>query len=105
MNPNTKAKLQTFEFEVLRDELLARGASMHVIIAARRTLERKDLAWRAELAEFATKDIAKIFVEQQKVIYGVDDRKDLFQVTNASVTTNANGVVALFRASRVVDNG
>src|SRR5262249_812014 len=65
----------------------------------------KELGGKAELAEFSSKDIAEVMRGNQKVIYGVDDRKDLFQVTNTNVLRNAASVASLFKASRIRDNG
>jgi len=68
-------------------------------------LDQKDLAGNARLAEFSSRDIADAMREGQKAIYGVDDRKDLFEVTDQSSTRNAESVVSLFRAGRIHDNG
>jgi hypothetical protein len=43
--------------------------------------------------------------EKQKVIYDVDDRQDVFEVTNKKYLEAANSVVALFNKNRVSDMG
>ncbi|MDL5503192.1 MAG: serine protease, partial [Candidatus Methanoperedens sp.] len=43
--------------------------------------------------------------DKQKAIYGVDDRKDLFNVTDRTILDDADCVVSLFQNREVVDNG
>jgi Ricin-type beta-trefoil lectin domain-like/Trypsin-like peptidase domain len=57
------------------------------------------------LQQAQTDEIVEELIARQKVIYGVDDRQDLFAVSNAAVLQDADGAVALFDASDVVDNG
>jgi hypothetical protein len=52
-----------------------------------------------------TEDLVDELLNKQKVIYGVDDRQDLFSVQDPAVQQDADGVVALFDAGDVVDNG
>jgi len=104
MSPETRTRLQRFDVEQLKQELLARGSSTHARIAAAMALDQKDLAGNGELAEFSSKDIAEVMREGQKAIYGIDDRKDLFKVADQRAIRNAESVVSLFRASRVHDN-
>jgi hypothetical protein len=58
-----------------------------------------------ELESYATEDIAATLRGQQKVIYGTDDRVDMYQVTDRRILTNADSVVALVDASDVTANG
>lgn len=51
-----------------------------------------------ELAAIATADLARAAKDRQRVIYGVDDRKDLYQVTSAKVRKSAASVVALVKS-------
>ena len=41
----------------------------------------------------------------QKVIYGKDNRVDIFQITDRNVLDNSDSVVAIFDVSRVISNG
>jgi hypothetical protein len=59
----------------------------------------------AALREFDSAKIVEVVNNEQKVIYGVDDRQDLFQITDAALQADADGVVALFRNTSIVDNG
>jgi len=53
----------------------------------------------AELQELSTAELAKLAQDRQRVIYGIDNRKDLYQVTSSKVKAAANAVVALVKAS------
>jgi len=57
------------------------------------------------LAEAESSALAAAVREQQRVIYGVDDRVDLFEVTDAAVLADGDAVAALFAAGVVTDNG
>lgn len=91
--------LSEYPLEELIDELRARGgkdtgATEHATSATRR-----------ELAPYDTEAIYEFARAGQEVIYGVDDRKDLFEVSDAALQKDADTVVALFRADEVQDNG
>jgi hypothetical protein len=53
-----------------------------------------------DLQRIKTDEIVEELIKRQKVIYGVDDRQDLFAVSDAAVLQDADGAVALFDASR-----
>jgi hypothetical protein len=58
------------------------------------------------LQSVPTGDLAAKVVAEEKVIYGVDDRKDFHEFKmNGKVRDLANSVAALFRDNRVIDNG
>jgi hypothetical protein len=105
MTPEARQKLQKFDIQELRQELLIRGAGSHAMVAAALAPRARTLAGSADLTAFSSRDIADVLREQQKVIYGVDNRRDLFDVSDQRVLRNADGIVSLFRASRVRDNG
>jgi S1-C subfamily serine protease len=52
-----------------------------------------------ELQRLATPQLAKLAKDRQRVIYGVDNRKDFYQVTSSAVRRVANAVVALVKKS------
>ena len=52
-----------------------------------------------------TETLAAMLYERQKVIYGVDNRKDIFEINDAALLKDADCVVALFEKSSVRDNG
>jgi len=58
----------------------------------------------AELEGIATDDLVSALRSAQKVIYGTDDRLDLFQVTNPSHRAAADGVVVLINAGSITAN-
>ena len=58
-----------------------------------------------DLPEADTGELTEVLKGKQKVIYGVDDRLDVFEVTDTDLLDDADGVVGLFPAAQVVDNG
>jgi hypothetical protein len=52
-----------------------------------------------ELERIATATLAKVARDRQRVIYGVDNRKDLYQVGSSKVQAAASAVVALVRTA------
>ena len=52
-----------------------------------------------------TDTLAGVLYERQKVIYGVDNRKDIFEINDAALLKDADCVVALFEKCGVRDNG
>jgi hypothetical protein len=55
--------------------------------------------------DFDSATIFKVLKAEQKVVYGVDDRQDLFQISDPKILSNADCVVSLFQDTDVVDNG
>ncbi|HWS88934.1 MAG TPA: hemopexin repeat-containing protein [Pyrinomonadaceae bacterium] len=60
---------------------------------------------KPDLSEFDSKTIARALKGNQKVIYGTDDRVDVFQLPAGANRDDVDSVVALFRSSDVTDNG
>lgn len=58
-----------------------------------------------ELADAPSDAIAQALREAQKVVYGVDDRLDIYQVTDAVLLRDADCGVALVAAGSIIDNG
>jgi hypothetical protein len=58
-----------------------------------------------ELEAYSTEDLFTTLRGQQKVIYGTDDRVDMYQVTDRNILTDADSVVALVDFSDITDNG
>jgi len=57
------------------------------------------------LESYESKDIASALRGMQKVIYGTDDRVDIYNVTDPHLHTDDDSVVALVNASAITDNG
>ncbi len=55
-----------------------------------------------ELRDLPTGELAKLAQDRQRVVYGIDNRKDLYQVKSTSVRAVADAVVALVKASDLV---
>ncbi|MBD8497948.1 trypsin-like serine peptidase [Paenibacillus arenosi] len=52
-----------------------------------------------------TDEIVRALQDNREAIYGLDNRKDLYEITNQQLVQQANAVVALFEAGNVMDNG
>lgn len=92
-------KLKSFSVDELLQELRSREAQPTI------TAEADRLAPNESLKEFDSETIATALKDNQKVIYGVDDRVDVFQVKDEAILNDADSVVALFSSNDVVDNG
>ena len=60
---------------------------------------------KRNLAEYDSKTLQKELKRSQKLVYGVDDRQDLYQVADRCIQTLADSVVSLIDISRISDNG
>jgi hypothetical protein len=92
--------LEEFSLEDLVKELRAREATRAPGAAAAESPAPNDA-----LRQFDSQSIARAVNAQQKVIYGTDDRQDVFKVTDPASLNDIDSVVSLFDASDVVDNG
>lgn len=52
-----------------------------------------------------TATLVQVLRDRQRLVYGVDDRKDFFEIDSAGARANAESVVALFDAADVTDLG
>ena len=67
---------------------------------------RRQAAKEAErLAGVETDALVSALLEKERVIYGVDDRQDMFAVTDQKLRRDADCVAGMFRSTQVVDNG
>jgi hypothetical protein len=92
-------KLKDLSVDELLQELRAREAK------AKNTTLAGPIEPREELREFDDATIAEALRENQKVIYGIDDRVDVFQLPAGPDLDDVDSVVALFDAESVIDNG
>jgi len=58
-----------------------------------------------ELRVFGDDSIVAALINSQKLIYGIDDRSEVFQLSPGPDLDDVDSVVALFRAAAVSDNG
>jgi hypothetical protein len=74
-----------------------------------RNRESRDASPSARLSEdlrgFGDDSILAVLRDSQKLIYGIDDRSEVFQLSPGPDLDDADSVVALFRAAAVADNG
>ena len=96
--PNIQ-KLKELSVDDLVQELRTREAK------ARNTSLAIPLEPSENLREFTDANIAKVLKENQKVIYGVDDRIDVFLLPAGPNLDDVDSVVALFGSADVTDNG
>lgn len=83
----------------LRAELKARAEKQAVGGGTAERLRDPDLE------EVEDAELVQTLIAKQKVIYGVDDRADIFELSDAADRRDADSVAALFRAAEVIDNG
>lgn len=90
------------EEEILIEELkLFKVEDLYKEVKTRNYRTKKDQRFQ----KYPLSTVIKALNGSQKVIYGVDDRQDLYQVNNQSILQNADSVVSLFYANGVIDNG
>jgi Trypsin-like peptidase domain len=92
-------KVKKYSIEELLKELRAREA--------KKSANAPEEAFHTDegLKNVDSEVIARELRDKQKVIYGTDNRVDLFQINDPLILGNADGVVALFDRGDVVDNG
>lgn len=71
----------------------------------RRELRARHAMPNEALREVDDASLVKQVRAEQKVIYGTDDRQEIFELTGSADRRDADCVVALFHAADVVDNG
>ncbi|WP_231331706.1 trypsin-like peptidase domain-containing protein [Actinomadura graeca] len=89
-------RLQDMSIDELKEELERREAREKGAVAA------SSAAWLDGVDDAS---LIKVLREKQKVIYGVDDRLDIFQVRNPADLADADSVVAIFQGIDITDNG
>lgn len=112
----SKSALKTLDSELLLQELRARESRNET--APKTTfkstccdtpfakVDAKGLPQlNVELEKFETKDIVVAMRNAEKVIYGTDDRKDLYNVSDPLILRDAESVVALIHSGDLTDNG
>jgi Trypsin-like peptidase domain len=60
---------------------------------------------REDLREFDDESIIRVLKEQQRVIYGTDDRVEVYELPEGPNRDDADSVVAIFRDIDIMDNG
>ena len=57
------------------------------------------------LAQYDSKTLHKALIRAQKLVYGVDDRQDIYQISDDRILKLADSVVSLIDVGRMSDNG
>jgi hypothetical protein len=88
------------------DELLAELRRRERLAAAKEAGGDRSRAAQAsapgrsgELQDLSSAELAKLAQDRQRVIYGIDNRKDLYQVNSSKVHAAANAVAALVKST------
>lgn len=106
MTPMARA-IEEFSADDLLFELRAReesqGAGEEALPGVTESEDEPEL--NPELESYDTQELSQALRDTQEVIYGVDDRVDIFEVTDAALLEDADCLVALFDAGDVTDNG
>jgi hypothetical protein len=94
--------LETVEPDVLLEELRRRagGAKAGAASALAREAGPAD-----GLRALSDKELAQELLKKQKVVYGTDDRQDVFEVSDTALLADADSSIALVRPAQVSDNG
>jgi Trypsin-like peptidase domain len=93
-------RLQHLSLDELVREVRAREVAQ-----SKAPTEATDFAPNPSLKDVETAAIVEKVQSEQKVIYGVDDRKDVFQIRNEKIRNDADSVVILCAENEVFDNG
>jgi hypothetical protein len=117
-SPLTQERLRTLDPELLLQELRSREPRRARPITralqacgcddtptvAHKLLREGEAAGVPELEAVPTPELISALNYVQKVIYGTDDRLDMFQVTNAAHRDSADSVVMLVNASSITSS-
>jgi S1-C subfamily serine protease len=100
---DTQAVLDAASAEQIRTELRARKERERTPDGGRMGID--GVAAESSFAHIDSKRLVVALAAKQKVIYGVDDRKDFYEFPGEREKTLARSVAALFEASSVSSNG
>jgi len=92
---------ENYSWEALKNELNSRKNKG----TEKGTANKDTPSTTAKLSSIPPMNIIRGINEKQKVIYGVDGRKDLYEVYNERYLKAADSVVALFKKSDIIDIG
>jgi V8-like Glu-specific endopeptidase len=105
-------KLDRFTPEELLQELRARKHAQiakETRLAGRGKIPKElvsiGIELREDLKATDSATIAQVLRSKQKVIYGVDDRQDIYAISDQAMLNDADSVVSLFRSYNINDNG
>lgn len=94
--PKKAKKLEDCSPEEILEELHARQYEKPAALLAKKV---------RPLAQYDSMTLAKALRNSQKLVYGMDDRLDLYQVMDSDVRARAESVVSLIDVGRISRNG
>ena len=95
-----KSYLEHFTLQELRSELISRGVDAGQVVNYEDSAERIN-----SLEGIYSEQIYQALLVRQLTLYGVDDRRDLHQVTDHLIHQDADGVVAVFDLEMITPSG
>jgi hypothetical protein len=93
--------LKSYTADELLEELRLRESEPNDDESSKARKSAKQLA----LAQHSSAELAKALREAQKLIYGIDDRKDIYEITNETILKIAKSVASLIDVADIEDNG
>ena len=97
--------LEKYSLDELQNELNSRTDKANDKSTNKETANKNAPSAASGLSSIPPMSIVKGIYEKQKVIYGVDDRKDIYEVFNERYLKAADTVVALFTSDQIKDMG
>lgn len=92
------AELEKYSLEEIENELRKRSNNKDS-----KSLDDRSLS--SVLDQFQDSELLETVRNKQRVIYGNDDRTDLYLVEDSNIQNDADSVVAIFKKSKITDNG
>lgn len=103
--PNKK-ELKSFSPEELLSELRQREVAISKAIEPPHVeSSMKTSKSFNPLAEYSTMEVYEALINTQKVIYDVDDRKEIYDLVDQMILNNADSVVGIFNFDQIISNG
>jgi len=89
--------LKKLDIDQIEQELQKRGDMKKGLVSINSS--------NSELANITEADLYAELKDKQRLVYGVDNRSDLYDVTDIDIINDADSVAAILDTSRIVDNG
>lgn len=101
---SNKKELKKPSSEELIEELLSELREREARKASK-SANRKASISASPLSEYSSMEIFEKLINAQKVIYDVDDRREIFELVDQMILSNADSVVGIFNFDQIVSIG